>query len=288
VLAIGGLLICVVLLTVAAVARLVRSSNPPRWTTHDGVGQIISLALACTLPLGLACLGAGLIGAVRTGPDYLDLVLLAVVLLVSIVIWLGLSRRIWPRVFETDASGYASITEGGHVHSSGLATVATPVSMPPSEPPIKRCRQQQDGRRVGNNPPVPSRECESFDAVLQAAPRTSGSNDARPRTASSSIRLRAHAAAEACPFSQPSHAQLPPDCLRDVAAVRKLPIRGMRSARLQHGTGRLWHPMNALLNISESLRRMLEVTAQASGWLLVIRAAVTCFDVLARKTVLHG
>jgi hypothetical protein len=46
VLAIGGLLICVVLLTVAAVARLVRSSNPPRWTTHDGVGQIISLALA--------------------------------------------------------------------------------------------------------------------------------------------------------------------------------------------------------------------------------------------------
>jgi TRAP-type mannitol/chloroaromatic compound transport system permease small subunit len=46
--------------------------------------------------------------------------------------------------------------------------------------------------------------------------------------------------------------------------------------------------MNALLNISESLRRMLEVTAQASGWLLVIRAAVTCFDVLARKTVLHG
>jgi hypothetical protein len=40
-------------------------------------------------------------------------------------------------VFETDASGYACITEGGHVHSSGLATVATPVSMPPSEPPHK-------------------------------------------------------------------------------------------------------------------------------------------------------
>ena len=42
--------------------------------------------------------------------------------------------------------------------------------------------------------------------------------------------------------------------------------------------------MNALLNISEGLRRMLEVIARASGWLLVVMAAVTCFDVLARKT----
>jgi TRAP-type mannitol/chloroaromatic compound transport system permease small subunit len=42
--------------------------------------------------------------------------------------------------------------------------------------------------------------------------------------------------------------------------------------------------MDALLSISEGLRRMLEVIARASGWLLVIMAAVTCFDVLARKT----
>jgi TRAP-type mannitol/chloroaromatic compound transport system permease small subunit len=41
---------------------------------------------------------------------------------------------------------------------------------------------------------------------------------------------------------------------------------------------------NALLEMSESLRRMLEVIARASGWLLVVMAAVTCFDVLARKT----
>ncbi len=31
-------------------------------------------------------------------------------------------------------------------------------------------------------------------------------------------------------------------------------------------------------------RRLLEVIAFASGWLLVAMAAVTCFDVLARKT----
>jgi TRAP-type mannitol/chloroaromatic compound transport system permease small subunit len=42
--------------------------------------------------------------------------------------------------------------------------------------------------------------------------------------------------------------------------------------------------MNALLKTSEGIRRMLEVVAQASGWLLVVMAAVTCFDVLARKT----
>jgi TRAP-type mannitol/chloroaromatic compound transport system permease small subunit len=42
--------------------------------------------------------------------------------------------------------------------------------------------------------------------------------------------------------------------------------------------------MNALLSLSDGLRRMLENIARASAWLLVIMAAVTCFDVLARKT----
>jgi TRAP-type mannitol/chloroaromatic compound transport system permease small subunit len=42
--------------------------------------------------------------------------------------------------------------------------------------------------------------------------------------------------------------------------------------------------MSALLKLSEGLRRMLEGVALASGWLLIIMAAVTCFDVLARKT----
>jgi TRAP-type mannitol/chloroaromatic compound transport system permease small subunit len=42
--------------------------------------------------------------------------------------------------------------------------------------------------------------------------------------------------------------------------------------------------MNALLKTSEGMRRTLEVVARASAWLLVIMAAVTCFDVLARKT----
>ena len=41
--------------------------------------------------------------------------------------------------------------------------------------------------------------------------------------------------------------------------------------------------MNALLEASERLRRLLERIALASGWLLVIMACVTTFDVVARK-----
>ena len=42
--------------------------------------------------------------------------------------------------------------------------------------------------------------------------------------------------------------------------------------------------MNGLLKMSESIRRLLEKIALASGWLLVVMAVVTTFDVLARKT----
>ena len=41
--------------------------------------------------------------------------------------------------------------------------------------------------------------------------------------------------------------------------------------------------MNALLKVAEGLRRLLEVIALASGWLLVAMACVTTFDVVARK-----
>jgi TRAP-type mannitol/chloroaromatic compound transport system permease small subunit len=41
--------------------------------------------------------------------------------------------------------------------------------------------------------------------------------------------------------------------------------------------------MDALLKLSEGIRRLLESIALASGWLLVIMACVTTFDVVARK-----
>jgi TRAP-type mannitol/chloroaromatic compound transport system permease small subunit len=41
--------------------------------------------------------------------------------------------------------------------------------------------------------------------------------------------------------------------------------------------------MNGLLKLSEALRRSLELVALTSGWLLVVMACVTTFDVVARK-----
>ena len=41
--------------------------------------------------------------------------------------------------------------------------------------------------------------------------------------------------------------------------------------------------MTALLKLSDGLRRLLEWIALTSGWLLVIMACVTTFDVVARK-----
>jgi TRAP-type mannitol/chloroaromatic compound transport system permease small subunit len=45
--------------------------------------------------------------------------------------------------------------------------------------------------------------------------------------------------------------------------------------------------MNGLLRLSEGLRRLLEWIALASGWLLVVMACVTTFDVCARKVGLQ-
>ena len=42
--------------------------------------------------------------------------------------------------------------------------------------------------------------------------------------------------------------------------------------------------MNALLRMSNGMREVLEKIAIGSGWLLMAMAAVTCFDVIARKT----
>lgn len=45
--------------------------------------------------------------------------------------------------------------------------------------------------------------------------------------------------------------------------------------------------MNTLLRLADGLRRLLEWIALTSGWLLVVMACVTTFDVLARKAGLQ-
>jgi hypothetical protein len=134
-LATGGLLVCIALLTLAAVAPVFRSSNPPQWTTYRWVGELVTLAIVCALALGLACLGAGAIGAFQTGPGYLDLSLLAGVLVVSVVIWRRLKARAGPKAVEADAGLHARVPETGEARSDGLAAAAGPVPVTASEPP---------------------------------------------------------------------------------------------------------------------------------------------------------
>ena len=103
-LATGGLLVSIALLTLAALVPVFRSSDPPRWTTRGWIGELVTVSIVCTLALGLGCLGAGAIDAFQTGPDGLDLGLLAVVLIASIVIWRRL-RAVRPKAVGPAASG---------------------------------------------------------------------------------------------------------------------------------------------------------------------------------------
>jgi hypothetical protein len=150
-LATGGLLTAIALLTLAAVAPVFRSSNPPRWATYGWVGELVTLAIVCTLALGLGYLGAGAIEAFQTGPDYLDLGLLAVVLFVSVVIWRRLKARARLKAVEADAGLHARVPGTGEARG-GLAAAAEPVPVTASEPPPplgrrRRRRERRSGRQ---------------------------------------------------------------------------------------------------------------------------------------------
>ena len=132
-LATGGLLVAIALLALAAVAPVFGSDNPPRWATHGWVGELLTLAIVCTMALGVGYLGAGAIDAFQTGADYLDLGLLGLVLLVSVVLWRRLNPR--PKAVAVDASVHALAPGCGQAHSDTLVTSAAPAPVSASEPP---------------------------------------------------------------------------------------------------------------------------------------------------------
>jgi hypothetical protein len=131
VLAIGGLLACAALLTLAAVAPIFRSSDPPRWTTRGWVGEVVTLAIVCTLALGLGYLGAGAIEAFQVGPDFLDLGLLAPVALATVVIWRRLKGRARPGVLEA-ATDLRSLVPESRDASGGEAAAERAAASEPA------------------------------------------------------------------------------------------------------------------------------------------------------------
>ena len=129
-LATGGLLVSIALLTLAVLVPIFHSSDPPRWATRGWIGEVVTVALVSTLALGLVYLVAGAIDAFQTGPDYLDLGLLAVVLIASIAIWRRLKARPRQKAAEPAASVAACVPEPAQ---SGGAAESRPATA--SEPP---------------------------------------------------------------------------------------------------------------------------------------------------------
>lgn len=113
-LSIGGVLVCVAILALGAVAPAFRSSDPPRWTRRGWVGELVTLSIVCTLAIGVGYLGAGLIAAFQTGPDVLDLGLLAGVLVVAAMVWRRLNERVRVRALAlADERARAATAEPG-------------------------------------------------------------------------------------------------------------------------------------------------------------------------------
>ena len=133
-LATGGLLVSIALLTLAVLVPVFRRSDPPRWTTRGWIGELVTVAIVSTLALGLVYFLAGVTGAFQTGPDYLDLGLLALVLLASIVIWRSLKAGARQRAIELAAS--VDVPISGSPRSDGAAE-APPVTASAPTPPHK-------------------------------------------------------------------------------------------------------------------------------------------------------
>jgi hypothetical protein len=122
-LALGGLLISVALLALAASAIVFRSPSPPRWTTWSG--ELITLAIVAGFALGLANLIAGASAAFEEGPRLADLGLLAAVLVGALVIWrrLGLG------------DGLRSMAAAPHASPRGPRADLRPTGSVPPVPP---------------------------------------------------------------------------------------------------------------------------------------------------------
>jgi hypothetical protein len=133
-LATGGLLVSIALLTLALLVPIFHRSDPPRWTTRGWIGEVVTVSIVCTLALGLGCLGAGTIDAFQTGPDYIDLGLLAGVLLITVVIWRRLNARARPGALAADAMVRAPAPASADTRSGGGVATAEPVQAAVREP----------------------------------------------------------------------------------------------------------------------------------------------------------
>jgi hypothetical protein len=126
------LLVCAAVLTLAAIGPLFRRNDPPRWTTYGWVGELVTLAIVCAFALGIASLGAGAIEAVQTGPDYLDLVLLAAVVVVAVAVRRWWKSRVGPGALQAEPD--PSVVASDDTAGPGAAAAAERAGPHPGQP----------------------------------------------------------------------------------------------------------------------------------------------------------
>jgi hypothetical protein len=134
VLAIGGLLVCAAVLTLAAIGPLFRSDRPPKWTTYGWVGEAVTLTIVCALALGIASIGAGVVEAVQTGLDYLDLALLAGVVVVAFALRRWWQSRVRPGALQAEPDLSVVASDSKDTPGRAPAAPAEPAMVSPSSP----------------------------------------------------------------------------------------------------------------------------------------------------------
>lgn len=136
-LALGGLLVSVALLALAALAVLFRRPNAPRWTTRSWVHEIGIITVVCLLTMGVAYLITGGVDAYQAGVHLVDLGLLAGVLVVACVVWRRLDVRAQLRAFDAarDAHMRGAAVAGAKVANLLDAQQRVPASSSTATPP---------------------------------------------------------------------------------------------------------------------------------------------------------
>lgn len=133
-LAIGGLLAGAALLAIVILAPLFRRPEPPRWTTYQLVGELITVAIVSLLALGIGSIGAGLVEAFRDGADAVQLGLFAASLAAVVAVWRWLNARTAP----AGPFAAAAQEQPSEVRRPGETRLATAANEPGQPTPPKR------------------------------------------------------------------------------------------------------------------------------------------------------
>jgi hypothetical protein len=92
-LVLGGVLAAVALLLVACLAPILRVEPGPRWSRIPLLVELIAVAIAGSLTVGLTLIAVGVLREIERGLDLINVGLLAAAMAVGLAIWRRLQQR---------------------------------------------------------------------------------------------------------------------------------------------------------------------------------------------------